>query len=244
MGMGKRGQGGSKTTWFDLRGKEGVLTTWNRETRSEDEYGYVFGRLEDVRVKERMYGDQKGYVVNSTLRDTDSGERIIVSCSAGSRVTCRLLGQFNAADLSRPIYVAPYLMRKGDEITDHGTGGKKVLEEDTSMTAVKYVLSINDGQLKLSDGIRPFYNDAYGDRLPSPVPVVVNGKPLFQGGRPVMDRSEIEALTIELVTTLSTKIAALNQGHGHAQGADDSVDPEQATAAAATADRSAMRARG
>jgi hypothetical protein len=236
--MGKRGDGSGRTIWFDLKGKEGTLTTWNKAELREEEFDYVFGRLTDVRVKEKQYGDQTGYVVSLTLQDRDSGERYIVSTGAGSRVTCRLLGQLNAADLSQPVYIAPYLMKEGEQLNDGST-----VNQDTVMTSVKHVLGVDGDRLQLSDGIRPFYNEAYGDRMPAPEPVVrTDGKPVMQNGQQLMDRSKLEELTAELVQTLNAKL----KGEAHGQGQADAggVDPESAAAAAGAADRRAMAARG
>jgi hypothetical protein len=237
MGIGKSNSGSANTIWLDLRGREGTLVTWNKATQSEEAFGYVFGQLKDVRVKEHMYGNQKGYVVNVTLKDAQSGERYIISTGAGSRVTCRLLGQLNAADLSHPVYIAPYMMKEGDVLNDGST-----VNMDTVMTSVKHVLGVEGDQLVLSDGIRPFYNDQYGDKMPSPEPVLrADGSPLTANGVAVMDRSKLEALTAEMVTTLSNKLSRPTQAQGQA---DEGIDPEGMAEAAAAADRNAMRARG
>jgi hypothetical protein len=238
--MGKHGQGsGGRTVWFDLKGRDGTLVTWNRETQQEEVFSYVFGTVEDVRVKERNYGEQVGYTVNITLRDRESGERYIIASGAGSRVTCRLLGQLNAADLSRPLYLAPYFMEKGQTLSNGET-----VKEDTVMTALKYVQGINGDRLELSEGIKAYYNETYGETMPAPVPILrPDGKPLIQGGMEVKDRSKLEELTAELVQTLTAKLKGDTQGQGDGQG-ENGIDPESVAAAAAAADRSAMRARG
>jgi hypothetical protein len=237
MGIGKRGQGSANTIWLDLKAKEGTLVAWNRADQREEEFSYVFGRLTDVRVKERHYGDQTGYVINITLRDPDSGERYVVSSAASTRLTCRLLGQLNNADLDQTLYLSPFMLREGEQLSDGS-----VVRQDGALTSLKYVLGAEDGRLKLSDGIRPFYNDTYGDQIPRGEPVLrADGSPLIQNGQEVKDYTNREALTAELVQTLMARIRMPVDGvprndHGV-------VDPESAAAAALAADRSAMRAR-
>jgi hypothetical protein len=246
MAKRQQGQGGTPTTWFDLKGKEGTLVTWDSGRQAEVAYRDIDGHVEDVRVKERRYGTgpnaQTGYVINITLRDREANERYIVSSGAGSRVTCRLLGQLNAADLSQPICIYPYLMEAGTEITDNETGQVKKLETEMAMTSVKHVIGKDGDRLVLSEGIKPYYNEAYGSALPAPETVMVNGKPLVQNGQEIKDRSKLENLTAELVQTLQAKINDMKQGQGQGHG-EHGVNPEEAADAAQAADRNAMRAR-
>lgn len=238
MGIGKRGQGSANTVWLDLKGKDASLVAWNKAEQREEEFSYVFGRLQDVRVKERNYGDQVGYVVNVTLRDPDSGERYIISSAASTRLTCRLLGQLNNADLGQILYLAPYMLKEGDELSDGS-----VVKQDSAVTSLKYVMGTDGDRLKLSDGIRPYYNETYGDQMPAGDPILrADGSPLIQNGMEVKDYTKRETLTAELVQALSAKLRSPSDAHGHAEHGD--VDPESVAEAAQAADRSAMRARG
>lgn len=238
MALGKRGDG-AKTTWLQLSGKKGVLTAWNRESQSEDEYSFVAGTVQRVDVEEKKYGDNTGYVVRVGLRDPESGERYVVETGAGSRITTRLLGQINAADLGQTLYIAPYMMRAGDDL---GNGTK--VNRDTAMTSVKYVLGVKGDSLELSEGIKPFYGEdyAHGDRLPAPVIITKpDGTPLKQNGQDVVDRTEIEQLCASLAEQLQNKLHR-PQGNAHVNGEDDGegVDPDAAVSAA----RQSMAQRG
>lgn len=236
MALGKRGDG-VKTTWLQLSGKKGVLTAWNRDTQSEDEYSFVAGTVQRVDVEEKKYGDNVGYVVRIGLRDPESGERYVVETGAGSRVTTRLLGQLNNADLGQTLYIAPYMMHAGD---DMGNGSK--VNRDTAMTSVKYVQGVKGDSLELSDGIKPFYGEGYahGDRLPAPVVITKpDGTPLKQNGQDVVDRSEIEQLCASLAESLQHKLGrhpADTQGEGDGEG----IDADAAVSAA----RQSMAQRG
>lgn len=248
-GMGTRRQQ-TPAFWLDIDGKEGGMTFWNKDEKREERCDNISGFVFGVKEKERVYGKaddpgaDRGMIVEIALRNPDNGERYYVSGSSNSRVMTRLLGQLNAADLSQPLYITPYLMKAGDTIKDAVGGTEKVMGQDTVTTSVKYVLGVDDqGNLELSaEGIRPFYGEDYphGERLPSPVPVVVNGKPLMASGKPVVDRSELEALHATMVQAVQAKLSgngqAQRQGHGDAGG---EVSPEDAAAEIA-----ALRQRG
>lgn len=240
MPIGKRGENSGKTVWLQLDGKTGVLTAWNRAEQKEDEFAFVAGMVTDARIKEKDYGVKgKGYAVSVTFEDKASNERYIVESGAGSRVTTRLLGQLAAADLSQPVYLAPYLMKQGDVLQSGET-----VNQDTVMTAVKMVLGVNGDKLDLSEGVKPHYGDKH-DKLPAPVGITkADGSPLIQNGQQMMDRSEIEALCADLVDVVNAKAKGQSRVQQQTQGEGDGVDADALAAATGAADRGAMRARG
>jgi hypothetical protein len=213
---------GTPSTWLELNAKTGELTAWDKEARKEVGYDYVAGMVTGIDVSSKTWPDgTTSWQVNTRMKDPETGDKYVVQMGATSRMALRLLGQLNNADLSRPIYIAPYQLKEGEQLNNGETA-----KMDSTLTSVKYVNGVAaDGRLELSDGIKPSYGPQHGDTMPKSEPVMHNGKQVIQNGRPLYDNGWRDQFGADLVAAVSARIhGAPAQG----QGEDEGVNPAEA----------------
>jgi hypothetical protein len=239
MGMGTFA--GKPSIWLSLSAKTGQMTRWVRgeggANGHEEVVNYVTGRVTGVGVHEKEWpGGDKSFMLQVRMKDDASDERYVIELGASSRLATRLLGQLNAADLSQELYFAPYLLKEGQQLQ----GSNEVIGMDTPLVSLKPVLGADGDKLRLGEGIKPYFGEQYGDKMPKSEPLLnpKTGQQITQNGRPMFDNSEREQLAAELIQVVSAKLkgTAVNQ----AEEADDGVSPSEAAAAANSAQ---MRAR-
>lgn len=236
-------KGGKPAIWLQINGKTGEMARWIKAQGDvaghEEIVHYVTGHVTGLALKEKEWpGGDKSWVVHLRMKDAASGDRYVLEMGASSRATTQLLGKLNNADLTKEIYLRPYMLKQGEKLQS----GEEV-KVDTMMYAVKEVLGSDGDKLELGESIRAFYGDKYGDKMPPSVPVMNNGKPVMVQGRQVYDHSEREALTAELFQVVEARLIqdqAQGQTNSHGGEPEDGMDPDEVAQAA----NQVMRARG
>lgn len=233
MALGKSGNG-PKAIYLQVAAKTAEMTRWVKEGDGghEERVGYVTGKLTGLEVREKNWASgDTSYELHVKLQDPSSGERYVMTLGAESRMASRLVGQLNAADLTQEHYFSPYMIKEGDKLKDGA-----VASTDSALFSIKPILGVDGDQLKLGEGVRPYYGEQYGSELPKSVAVMdAKGKPLLNNGQPVFDSSERKELTVALIGAVQAKIEAANgnaQQQTGGEGDDDGIDANEATRAA------------
>ena len=140
------------------------------------------------------------------------------------KMTMKVLGKLNAADLSQPISIKPWLMEAG------GSAGDFTAE--SNMTGVKIAQKDGAGRW---EGLKEDYGNGE-TQLPKP-PFVMNGtKKIMVDGYPLTDKTVWAPLMDDLLDSLAEKTGQKQQ-ESQTAGADEGVDMGEASAAAERAQR-------
>jgi hypothetical protein len=154
----------------------------------------------------------------------DGKEREADDLDTPVKMTMKVLGKLNAADLSQPISIKPWLMEAGDSAGD--------FTAESNMTGVK--ISQKDGAGNW-EGLKEDYGNGVTE-LPKP-PFVMNGtKKIMVDGFPLTDKTVWAPLMEDLLDSVAEKTGQKQQ-EGQTAGNDDGVDMGEASAAAERAQR-------
>jgi len=228
-------QGGGKAVFYKINAKDGCFQQRENGVTHQFEPGRttLTGTLIGVKFDEDEYEGVKNESVRMVFKDTEPGqpnmhvEFTVASAGSPSKFGLRLLSKINASAPGELLALNPFIIKKGEKL------GDTVFEADFAGVSVS-----QNGQKIKEDFGTP------DNKLPEPIPVIVNGKPFTQNGRPVTDKS---AWVPILDAQLDKLFSRFNQTEGQAGPADNGVDPDEVAAAAAVAaaapGREAMRAR-
>lgn len=228
-------QGGGKAVFFKINAKDGCFQQRENGVTHQFEPGRttLTGTLIGVKYDEDEFDGVKNESVRMVFKDTEPGQPnmhvsfSVVSGGNPSAFGIRLLSKINASAAGEQLSLNPYIIKKGEKL------GDTVFDNDVAG------VSVSQGGEKIKEDLGTEDN-----KLPTPIPVIVNGKPFVQNGRPVTDKSVWIPI---LEAQLDKLFGRFAQTEGQAAPADNGVDPDEVAAAAAVAAaapaREAMRSR-
>lgn len=229
MGIKHSENTGRGLTFVNIDNKVGVLTQHGNALPGASVAGMLVKFM--IRPEKFDYNGQTIYKDTLALRiaDTDPNEPDIslnVTVASGgngdniqgdaSYSALRMLAKLNAADLSQPIEIKPWSVKKGQRF------GDGVADSDMTGIAVKQ----NGQSLK----------DDYGNgvtELPKLLPVMGPKGPVLVQGKEIKDKAPWNELLDSLLEQLASKLPAMREANGQAEGpAADEIDADAVAAAA------------
>lgn len=234
-------QGSGKAVFYKINAKDGCFQQReNGVTHQFPPYTTLTGTLIGAKFDEDEYEGIKNESVRLVFKDTEPNQPnmhvtfTVTTAGTPSAFGLRLLSKINVTAPGEPIALSPFLIKAGEKL------GSTVFDSDFAGVSVT-----QNGQKIKEDFGTP------DNKLPDPIPVMVNGKPFMQNGRPVVDKEAwnpiLDALLVQLLEVRFPKTEG--EGGQAAQAAQhgDSVDPDEvaeaAAAAASVPSREAMRSR-
>lgn len=228
-------QGGGKAVFYKINARDGCFQQRVDGVTHQFEPGKttLVGTLIGAKFKEDEYEGVKNESVTLVFKDTEPGqpnmhvEFSVASGGSPSAFGIRLLSKVNASAAGKELGLNPYIIKKGEKL------GDTVFDND-----VVGVSASQDGQ-KIKEDL-----GTHDNKLPTPEPVIVNGKPFMQNGRAVTDKSSwVPILDAQLEKLFSRFQPAEAPAESNGIDPDEVAAGAEAAAAAAPNARDGMRAR-
>jgi hypothetical protein len=229
--MGIKTSAGGSAEFFKINAKEGCLQQRKDGVTTKFEPGRttLTGMLVGLRIDKDEFEGQQNESIRFIFKDTDTDgapnmhvSMTIVSGDTPSAFAIKALAKVNAADVSKPISLAPYLITKGTKL------GEITYDKDVAGITVK-----QDG-VKLTEDLGTPDN-----KLPErPSIMGASGKPVIVQGKEVKDSSAWGELLDLQLERLFAKF-----GPAEGQAKEEGINAGEVAAGAEAANRSEMRHR-